>query len=231
MVLSFRLRLWAGLAAGVLVAAPVAATADAAQASSTPGPNTPQQVPTGILAPALPGASAFGDTAPNTPEQVSFILKERNLSQLESAVTGGLTSFNSVSLFAASYGQTPGAVSAVTSYLASFGIETTVYPGNVDVSASGTAKQFDKALSVTQKNYHVPAQHGPDGTTVRAQTVRSATGAPDLPYSVGQYVLTILGLTNYSPFVSHVAHTSASVTPTSSASGDQPGNFLPSDFA
>ena len=230
MVLSLRSRLWAGVAAGVLVAAPVAATAGSAHASSTPAPSTPEQVPTGTLAPALPGASAFGDTAPNTPEQISVILKERNLPQLESAVTAGLSRFKSVSGFAASYGQTPAAVSAVTSYLASFGITTTVYPGNVDVSASGTAKQFDKALSVTQKNYHVPAQHNADGTTVRAQTVRSATGAPELPYSIGQYVLTILGLTNYSPFVSHAQHTSASVTP-SSSSADQPGNFLPSDFA
>jgi hypothetical protein len=97
MALSIRLRLWAGLAAGVLaVAAPVAA-AGAAQASSTPGPNTPEQVPTGILAWALPGASAFGDTPSSTPEQVSFILRERSISQLESAVTSGLTSFDSVS--------------------------------------------------------------------------------------------------------------------------------------
>lgn len=231
MVLSLRSRLWAGIAAGVLAAAPVAATAGSAEASSGPGPSTPEQVPTGILAPALPGASAFGNTPPNTPEQVSIILKERNLSQLESAVTRGLTSFNSVRGFAATYGQTPAAVSAVRSYLASFGITTTVYPGNVDVSASGTAKQFDKALSVTQKDFHVPAQHGADGTTVRAQTVRSATGAPELPASIAQYVLTILGLTNYSPFVSHAEHTSDSATRSSPGSADEPGDFLPSDFA
>jgi kumamolisin len=230
MVISVHSRLWAGLAAVVLAVAPAAAAAGSAQASTTPGPNTPEQVPTGILASAVPGASAFADTAPNTPEQVSFILKERNLYQLESAVTGGLTTFNSVSGFAASYGQTSSAVSAVTSYLASFGITTTVYPGNVDVSASGTARQFDKALSVTQKNYRVPAQHGGEGTTVAAQTVYSATGAPDLPYSIAQYVLAILGLTNYSPYVSHAQHTNASVTP-SSSSADQPGSYLPSDFA
>ena len=149
-----------------------------------PGRTTPEQVPTGILASALPGASAFGNTPPSTPEQVSFILKERNLSQLESSVTGGLTSFDSVSQFAGKYGQTPAVVCALTSYLASFGITTTVYPGNVDVSASGTAGQFDQALSVTQKNYHVPAQHGPTALPVPAQTVYSATGAPDLPYGV-----------------------------------------------
>ena len=164
MALSVRSRLWAGLAAGVLtVAASTAATAGAAQAASTPGPNTPEKVPTGLLASSLPGASVFGNTSPSTPEQVSFILKERNISQLESSVTGGKTSFDSVSQFAGKYGQSPAVVSALTSYLANFGITTSVYPGNVDVSASGTAGEFDQALSVKQRNYHVPAQHGANG--------------------------------------------------------------------
>lgn len=229
MALPSRMRLCAGLAAGVLAIAMSAAAAGSAQASS-PGPNTPEQIPTGMLASAVPGASAFGNTPSNTPEQVSFILKERNLAPLESAVTSGLTRFNSVSQFATNYGQTSGVVSALTSYLAAFGITTTVYPGNVDVSASGTAHQFDKALSVTQKNYHVPARHGGDGFAVPAQTVYSATGAPEMPYGVGQYVLAILGLTNYAPFVSHAVHETNSVTATSS-SAEQPGDFLPSDFA
>ena len=233
MALSSRMRLCAGLAAGVLaIAAPVAATAGSAQASSTPGSNTPEQVPTGLLASALPGASGFGTTPSNTPEQVSFILRERNLGQLESAVTSGLTSFDSVRQFASEYGQTSDVVSALTSYLASFGITTTVYPGNVDVSASGTAGEFDAALSVTQENFHVPAQHGAGGYKVPAQTVYSATGAPDLPYRIAHDVLAVLGLTNYAPFASHAIHLSTGVTATSSsASGDQPGDFLPADFA
>src|SRR5580704_11952564 len=103
MPLSVRSRLLAGLAAGVLaVATPVAATAATAQAAS--GSNNPQQVPAGILAPEMRGASAFGNTPASTPEQVSFILKERNRSQLESAVTGGLTSVDAVSQFTAGYG-------------------------------------------------------------------------------------------------------------------------------
>src|ERR1700753_666973 len=105
MALSVRSRLWAGLAAGaVAVAATNAATAGSA-AAAAPGPNTPEKVPTGLLASALPGASAFGDTSPDTPEQVSFILKERDISQLESSVTGGQTSYDSVSQFAGKYGQ------------------------------------------------------------------------------------------------------------------------------
>jgi kumamolisin len=232
MSVSVRTRLWAGLAAGVLVvAAPAAVAASSAQASSTPGSSTPEHVPTGMLPSALSGASAFGDTAPSTPEQVSFILKERNLSQLESAVTSGLTSFDSVSQFASKYGQTSAVVSALTSYLASFRITTSVYPGDVDVSASGTAGEFDAALSVTQRNYHVPAQHGAGGYAVPAQTVYSATGAPELPYRLARYVLAVLGLTNYAPFVSHAVHVNDALTPASSSSADQPGSYLPSDFA
>ena len=111
MVLPARPRLWAGLAAGVLaVATSTAATAGAAQAASAPGPNTPEKVATGLLASAVPGASAFGNTPANTPEQVSFVLKERNVTQLESAVTRGLTGFDSVNGFAAKYGQTAAVV-------------------------------------------------------------------------------------------------------------------------
>src|ERR1700761_327474 len=184
MALSVRSRLWAGLAAVVLaVAAPVAATAGTAQASFAPGPNTPEKVPTGILASALPGASPFGSTPPSTPEQLSFILKERDIAHLESSVTSGLGSFASVSQFAGQYGQTAGVVQALTSYLAKFGITTSVYPGNVDVSASGTAGEFDEALSVTQDNYHVPARDG-GGYSVPAQTCYSATGAPEQPYGL-----------------------------------------------
>lgn len=227
MALFVRSRLWAGLAVVVLaVAAPAAATAGSAQAS------TSEQIPTGFLASAAPGASAFGTTPSDTPEQVSFILKENSVSRLESAVTNGLTRFDSVSQFAAKYGASPTAVSALTSYLASFGITTSVYPGNVDVSASGTAGEFDAALSVTQDNYHVPARQTFNGNRIPAQTVYSATRAPNLPSSIGQYVLAILGLTNYAPFASNAVHENTSVTVTpSSSSSDVPGDYLPSDFA
>ena len=232
MALSVRSRLWAGLAAGVLtVAASAAATSGAAQAASTPGPNTPETVPTGLLASSLPGASAFGSTAPSTPEQVSFILKERDISQLESSVTGGKTSFDSVSQFASKYGQSSAVVSALTSYLAKFGITTSVYAGNVDVSASGTAGEFDQALTVKQDNYHVPARHSSNGYDVPAQTVYSATEAPELPYGISRYVLAVLGLTNYAPFSSHAVHVNSTPTYSSSSSSDQPGSYLPSDFA
>jgi len=224
MAIFVRPRLWAGLAAGVLaVAAPVAVAAGTAQAASS------EQIPTGFLASAVPGASAFGTTPSDTPEQVSFIMKENNVAQLKSAVTRGLTSFDTVSQFAAKYGASRSAVSGLTSYLASFGIKTSVYAGNVDVSASGTAGEFDSALSIATKNYHVPARRGTSGHEIPAQTVYSATGAPDLPASISSSVLAILGLTNYAPFSSNAVHESRPTTATPSP--DQPGAYLPSDFA
>src|ERR1700722_13483006 len=121
MALSVRSRLWAGLAAGaVAVAATTAATVGSA-AAAAPGPNTPEKVPTGLLASALPGASAFGDTPSDTPEQVSFILKERDAARLESSVTRGLHSFDSGRGFARKYGQTPVVVSALPTDQAPFG--------------------------------------------------------------------------------------------------------------
>ena len=81
MARSVRLRLWAGLAAGAVVAAvPVAATA--ASAATGPGRNTLVRVTPGISPAGVPGAVGFGNTPASTPETVSFVFKERNLGQL-----------------------------------------------------------------------------------------------------------------------------------------------------
>jgi subtilase family serine protease len=228
-----RSRLWAGLAAGVLaVAAPVAATAGVAQASSSPSPNTLEKVPTGILASALQGASAFGTTPASTPERVSFVLKEKGKQQLAAAVTSGLGSYDSVGQFAGKYGQDDSVVAALTSYLATFGIKTTVYPGNIDVSTTGTAGEYDAALDCIQKDYHVPAQTGSGGSNVPAQTVYSATGSPKLPYHLSKDILAVLGLTNYAPFISHAEHQSTKVsTKAAKTAAGTPGDFTPTAFA
>ena len=221
-----RSRLWAGLAAGVLVVAAPVAAAGTAHASTTPASTTPEKVPTGLLASALPGAAPFGTTPSDTPEQVSFILKERNKGALEGFVTGGSRRYDSVGQFAAKYGQSPQVVKALTGYLGKFGIKTKVYPGNIDVSATGTAGEFDAALSTRQKNYHVPSQDGSGGQNIPAQTVYSATAAPKLPAWIATDVLAVLGLTNYAPFVSHAQHEATGNTVTGN-----PGSHLPSDFA
>jgi kumamolisin len=207
-------RLSAAVVLGVAaVMTPLATFASSASAATSgPGPNTKESVATGVNVAHLPGATVFGSTPPSTPETVSFILRERNISTLKANAVTGFKNYLSVGQFASTYGQTPTNVSALTSYLAGFGIKTTVYADNVDVSATGTAGEFDAALSVTQNQYHVPAQPGAGGRGgIRAQTVHGIAQAPLLPYRLSNFVLAILGLTNYSPYSTNTAHVNSNV--------------------
>jgi kumamolisin len=240
MILTRKTRLSAGIVLGVAaVVAPLAALSGPALAS-TPNPNTPEQVSSGIDAALLPGATVFGTTPASTPETVSFILRERNVSFLQAAVSTGVRSYLSVSQFASAYGQTPANVSALTSYLAHYGIKTTVYADNVDVSATGTAGEFNAALSVKQNQYHVPALAGGNGLNpIPAQTVHGTAQSPLLPYRISNFVLAILGLSNYGPYASQAEHVNTHYVkpqPSSSSaclalSGLPSACNLPSNFA
>jgi subtilase family serine protease len=198
------------------------------------------KVPQGVNPAALPGSSVFGNTPPNTPETVSFVMNERNKSQLEGAVERGLQKFVSVSQFASEYGGNQSAIEELRSYLSNFGITTTEYADNVDVVANGTAGEFDKALSVQQRQYHVPAQHARGGLRgVPAQNVHGTGQSPRLPSSFGRDVLAILGLTNYAPFTSNMVHAGArhhvsaalGTTDCEALAGLPAGCNEPSDFA
>ena len=81
----------------------------------------------------------------------------------------------------------------------------------MDVSATGTAGEFDAALSVTQNQYHVPGtgHRRPDRDS--AQSVHGIAQSPLLPYRLSNFVLAILGLYNYAPYASNTAHVSTSV--------------------
>jgi kumamolisin len=207
-------RLSAGIALGVVaLVAPLAAFAGPASASTSPGPNTPEHVASGINVASLPGASVFGNTPADTPETVSFILREQNLSQLQSQVQSGVTNYLSVSQFASTYGQTQANISALTSYLGQFGIQSDVYADNVDVSTTGTAGEYDQALSVTQKQYDVPAQAEQAGFNgLPAQNnVYGNVQAPLLPYRLANFVLAIFGLTNYGPYGNPAMHVNTSL--------------------
>ncbi len=220
---------------------PLAALAGpASAATSATNPNTPEKVASGITASQLPGATVFGTTPADTPETVSFILQERNYSLLRANVINGVRNYLSVSQFASRYGQTPANIAALTSYLAHFGIKTDVYPDNVDVVATGTAGEFDAALSVTQHQYHVPALRGAGGLSgIPAQTVHGTAGAPLLPYRLSNFVLAILGLTNYGIYADHVVKPIANLTKPRAGSSNSclatfglpNGCHLPSDFA
>jgi kumamolisin len=234
----FNARLTTGVLLGVAtVMAPLAAAAGPAGAATT---NTP--VPTGINVPSIPGATVFGSVSATTPETVSFVMKEQNEQALESQVTAGVKSYLSVSQFAAKYGASASAISALNSYLAKYGIKTSVYADGIDVVATGTAGDFDSALTVHQAEYSVPAQTGVGQlNTVPAQTVYTNTDSPLLPASLAGTVSTILGLTNYNPFVNQVARPQAlkaqaaaggTVNATCVADFGLPnGCHLPADFA
>jgi subtilase family serine protease len=197
-------------------------------------------VSSGINVAALPGASVFGTTPASTPETVSFVLKEQNLSFLQAEVQQGFKNDLTTSQFAGEFGQSPANISALTTYLAGFGIKTDVYADNVDVVATGTAGEFDSALAVTQNQYHVPALAGGDGiNAVPAQNVHGNTQSPLLPYRLSNFVLAILGLTNYGPYGSQAIHVNTNdVKPVPSSSnsclaltGLPNACNLPSNFA
>jgi subtilase family serine protease len=240
--------LLAALAVTISLAAMGTGTVPAA--ATAPAPGTPEKVPSGISAAQLPGATAFGRTPASTPETVSFILRERHAGLLAARAVTGFSRYLTVRQFAAAYGQTPATIAALTSYLARFGITATVYPDGLDVVAAGSAGEFDQALSVTQRQYHVPARparpappggqgQSPELGPVRAQDVHGTAQPPLLPYRLAHSVLAVFGLTDYAPYASDAAHVNSRyLTP-------QPGRdsscvtltglagacHLPSDFA
>ena len=215
-----RWRRWPLLLAAASLVVPLAALAGpAAAATATPGPNTPTQVPMGIDAAALPGASVFEGVPGDTPETVSFILKEQDVSSLERQVESGVRNYLSVSQFARTYGQSTSNIEALTSYLAGFGIKSTVFADNVDVSTTGTAQDYDSALSVTEKIFSVPAHGG-----IPARNSSGTSQAPLLPYRLANFVEAILGLSNYPPFSTSLAHVNNSYLPPQSSPTAPPGN-------
>jgi len=230
------------LGAGLVMASLAAASSAAAAPGATPGPNAPTPVPAGIDAAQIPGASVFGNTPPNTPETVSFILKMRNEASLSAAVTHGISSaeYLSVGRFAARYGQPAANIGALTRYLAGFGLKTNVYRDNLDVVATGTAGDFNKALTITEKQVSVPAQQGTAlyGPSRHRQTVFSNDKEPLLPYRLARFVTAILGLSNYGAYVSDVAKPASedraqqgSSNSCVAAFGLTNGCHLPQDFA
>ncbi len=224
-----------------LAASPVIALTAGA---SGPGPNTWTSIGQGVNPSTIPNVAVFGTLPSNTPEQVSFILQEQNKSQLEYQTEQGFSHFLTTSQFAQQYGQSQSNINALRSYLAGFNIATTVYPDDVDVSATGTAGAFDAALSVSQDNYRAP--HDPDGRSGGSsfQNFHGPTTSPQLPYRLSQFVLAVFGLTNYSPFTSNaVSRVTGSKTGTVTAksttdpatclaeTGDTNDCNLPQDFA
>ena len=197
------------------------------------------KVDVGIDAAAIPGATAFGNTAANTPETVSFVFKAQNLAQLEAKAQSGFSSFLSVNAFAEQYGQPVANVKALQTYLAGYGVSTTAYKNNLDVVATGTAGAFNKALGVSQRQYKTAAVHSKSGT-IPAQNFHGVSSSATLPSSIAQNLVAIFGLTSYQPSVSNAERASVKspkqVSSVASGSCEEHTGLpddcnLPSDFA
>jgi kumamolisin len=204
----------------------------AGPATGATHPNAKVAVPQGIGTAALKSASVFGTTPASTPETVSFVLKARNLGLLEASVDAGMPGgYLSVSRFARDFGQPASNIAALRGYLAQYGITTTSYADNLDVTATGTAGQFDSALSVQQHQYRVRAVPASHGLAARpAMTIHGTTDPALLPGNLAHFVLSILGLTSYPTFGSDAAHTPALKSGVKPAV-EQTGALTPEDFA
>jgi kumamolisin len=185
----------------------------------------------GFGAAPLTNLSVFGKTPPNTHETVAFILQIQHEGWLEAQVSAGMPDgYLSVSQFARGFGQPQVRISALESYLAKFKIKTTAYPDGLDVTAKGTAGEFDKALSVQQHEYRVPAVASTDGRQGHpAMWIHGTTSDPLLPRSLGRFVLSILGLDNYPSFSSDAIRALGPKRKLST-SATEPYNLTPSFF-
>lgn len=180
-------------------------------------------------------AASTGATDPDTVVQVSFILRSPPLADLDKKVQAGWPGkFLTTSEFARRYGQSPLLIAAIEAYLHRFGIKTHAYADDLDISATGTAAEFDQALTISLQNFRVSTPSPTIGGSPHVKTVYGTKVDPRLPASIGNPILAILGLSNYSPFVSNAIKAQAVVadaTPAAAHHGIPAGNGLaPQDF-
>jgi kumamolisin len=198
-----------------------------------PASAQPAKVP---VAQGIGGAAALTPTGVftpgSTPETVAFILKARNAGSLEGSVEAGMPGgFLSVKQFASSYGQTATNIAALEKYLTGFGLKVSAYADGLDLTVTGTADQFNSALTVQQQQFSVPAVPARDGQPARpAAVIHGTTDEPLLPANLAAFVQAILGLTNYPTFASTAVHVPALAKGVKPAV-TQTGNLTPADFA
>jgi kumamolisin len=212
--------------AGALLAAQGATAVAASPNSTTPTVSVAQ---TNVA--ALAAGTPLGATASNTLVQVSIILRSPGLSQLENRVANGWNApYLSTQQFATQYGQSPLVIAALQLYLKAFGIKTNALADRLDIQATGTAGEFNKALGVSLKNFRIKAPNIHGGW--KYQNVYGSLTNPRVPSQFANPILAILGLSNYSPFVSNAKQAigqKVNVTP-SAGTGVPAGTLTPADF-
>ncbi|PWI57317.1 hypothetical protein BM613_09400 [Sulfoacidibacillus thermotolerans] len=190
--------------------------------------NTSVAVPQGVGPQVLNGATVFGNTPADTPVTVSIILKTVHTPELEQYIQQTVTPGNpqyrhylSVSQFAAQFGQPAPVIQAITNYLHQFGIQTSVYSDNLNITANGTAGQFDQAFSVQLQNMKF-----------QGVNFHGTAAPPHMPVALADPILAVLGLTNYGNFSTHLVKPlpQEKFLPTST-DGPPAGSQTPADLA
>jgi kumamolisin len=211
---------------GALIAAQGATAAAASSNSTTPTVSVAQS----SVAPLAAGTQ-LGTTDPNTPVEISIILRARNWNFLSSNVQNGWTGpYLSTQQFANQYGQSPLTIAALELYLKLFGIKSNALADRLDIQASGTAAQINRAFGVSLKNFRVKVPYTHGGT--KFQNVYGSLTNPQVPSQFGSPILAVLGLSNYSPFVSNAKQATGHKVATTPAAGTgvPAGMLAPSDF-
>jgi kumamolisin len=214
--------------AGSMVMLSAVAPAGAATTGPKPGKVVVRQ---GITATSLHGAR-ISAAASTTKMTVSFVLDLRNAGALESAVEGDMhQGYLSVSKFASQYGQTQANIAALEKYLEADGIKCTAYADGLDISTTGTAGDYTKALGTPESLYRIKAVSAHGSRAARPAAVVYGTTSPaQLPANLAQFVYAILGLTNYPAASSNAVHTPLASN-TARSHGIQLGNKAPANFA
>ncbi|HSR86607.1 MAG TPA: S53 family peptidase [Streptosporangiaceae bacterium] len=225
-----RLSIGAMIAAGTAGSMVIWTTVSPAGAATSSKPRK-VAVRQGITAASLHAARISAAPA-TTKMKVSFVLEVRNAAGLESAVQGGMhQGFLSVSKFASQYGQTLANITALEKYLSGFGITSTAYADRLDISTTGTAAAYTKALSAHISLYRLTARRAHDGQPARPSMIVHGTASPaTLPANLASFVYAVLGLTSYPVAASNAVHTPLA-NHVAGSHATQLGNRTPGSFA
>jgi len=212
--------------AGALIAAQGATAVAASSNSTTPTVSVAQS----SVAPLAAG-TLLGTTDPNTPVEISIILRARNYNTLTNKVLNGWNGpYLTTQQFANQYGQSPLTIAALELYLKLFGIKSNALADGLDIQASGTAAQINKAFGVSLKNFRVKVPNTHGGT--KFQNVYGSLTNPRVPSQFASPILAVLGLSNYSPFVSNAKQATGHkvITTPAAGTGVPAGMLAPADF-
>ncbi|QQE78135.1 protease pro-enzyme activation domain-containing protein [Alicyclobacillus sp. SO9] len=173
-------------ATGTLLTAALPSVAFAASKSNA--------IPQGIGSQVLQHSNYFGNLPSSTQVTVDIVMKIQNKQALTKYIHGTTTpgSWNfrrylSVSQFSREFAPSRWQIHSVTNYLKRFGIQSSVYPNHLVITATGTVGQFNKAFSVDIQK-----------ARYKGKEFHATRREPRAPESVANNILCILGLTNYS---------------------------------